>query len=61
MKKKEEIHMMDENYCVEELQEARRLLYRAHCQVRCLEANLACFKILMQELTRKAAANPQQL
>ncbi len=32
--------MMDENYCIEELQKAKRLRYRAQCQVRCLEANL---------------------
>lgn len=32
--------MMDRNFYVAELREAERLLYRAQCRVRCLEANL---------------------
>jgi PP-loop superfamily ATP-utilizing enzyme len=31
---------MDRDYYVAELREAERLLYRAQCRVRCLEANL---------------------
>jgi len=32
--------MMDRDYCIVELREAERMLYRTQCQVRCLEMNL---------------------
>lgn len=47
--------IMDREYCVAELREAERLLYRAQCRVRCLEANLdridpEDFELLMDSL-----------